>query len=308
MWYAEGGFLLLRRSGILNIQKWHYCVAVIIFLAFVFANGIPVNSDASALSASAGAKSSYSYPKNVFLPDGGLASDVSLKINQKNMLKIGHRGAAGYEPENTIRSFRKAVAFGVDEIELDVRFCKSGELVVIHDDRVDATTDGEGFVREKTLAELKKLNAGKGEKIPTLEEALDSVDKMAKVNIEIKDEGTAKPLAETIRRYIGEKQWTREKFAVISAIPNELRVFKELMPDIHTGIIGNPSPELLQTGREASTNSIDANFATVTEEFVGKVHAQKMKSIVWTVNREEDIARMKAYGVDGIVSDYPDKL
>jgi glycerophosphoryl diester phosphodiesterase len=292
----------------LNIQKWHYCVAVIIFIGLVFANGYPANSGASALYKPSIANGQYAYPKNTFLPEGGLAPNVSSRINQKNMLTIGHRGAAGYEPENTIRSFRKAIAFGVDGIELDVRFCKSGELVVIHDDRVDATTDGTGFVREKTLEELKKLNAGKGEKIPTLSEALSAVDKMAAVNIEIKEEGTAKPLAQMIRQYIFKKQWTPEMFAIISAIPNELRAFKELMPEVRTGIIGNPSPELLQSGREAQTNSIDANFATVTEEFVGKVHGQQMESIVWTVNREEDIARMKSYGVDGIVSDYPDKL
>ena len=92
-------------------------------------------------------------------------------------LKVGHRGARAYEPENTLRSFRKALELGVNAVELDVRRTKDGELVVIHDDKVDRTTNGRGLVNELTLEEIEKLDAGKGEKIPTLEEALEFLDK-----------------------------------------------------------------------------------------------------------------------------------
>src|SRR6056297_2287931 len=105
------------------------------------------------------------------------------------VLKIGHRGAMGYEPENTLRSFKKAIELNVDMVELDVYVCSSGELVVIHDDKVDKTTNGKGYVSEKSFDELRKLDAGMGEKIPTLQEVLDLIDKRAKVNIELKGKG-----------------------------------------------------------------------------------------------------------------------
>ncbi|MEM3426627.1 MAG: glycerophosphodiester phosphodiesterase family protein, partial [Thermoproteota archaeon] len=101
-----------------------------------------------------------------------------------SVLKIGHRGARFYEPENTLRSFRKALELGVDAVELDVRRTRDGELVVIHDAEVDRTTNGKGLVRELTLEEIRRLDAGKGEKIPTLEEALDFLDGRVKILIE----------------------------------------------------------------------------------------------------------------------------
>jgi len=101
-------------------------------------------------------------------------------------LKIGHRGAMGYEPENTLRSFKKALDLKVDMIELDVYVCKSDELIVIHDDKVDRTTNGQGYVVNKTFEELRTLDAGKNEKIPTLSEVLNLVNRKAKLNIELK--------------------------------------------------------------------------------------------------------------------------
>lgn len=91
------------------------------------------------------------------------------------VLRIGHRGAAGYEPENTLRSFKTALRLGAEMTELDVHICGTGELVVIHDESVDRTTDGSGFVRDMTLDELKSLDAGKGEKIPTLNEVFSTL-------------------------------------------------------------------------------------------------------------------------------------
>ncbi len=122
------------------------------------------------------------------------------------MLKIGHRGAMGYAPENTLGSFAKALELGVDGIELDVHVCKSGEVVVIHDERVDRTTNGKGQVKEMTLKELKELDAGKGERIPTLEEVLDFVDRRAFIDIELKAEGIGNSVADIVRKYIQEHE------------------------------------------------------------------------------------------------------
>ena len=110
------------------------------------------------------------------------------------LLKISHRGACGYEPENTLASFKKAIEINADMIELDVHVCKTGEVVVIHDEKVNRTTNGKGYVSQKNLESLKKLDAGKGKKIPTLIEVLDLVNKRVKVNIELKGKKTAERL------------------------------------------------------------------------------------------------------------------
>ncbi|MCX6735879.1 MAG: glycerophosphodiester phosphodiesterase family protein [Candidatus Parcubacteria bacterium] len=227
---------------------------------------------------------------------------------QSKFLKIGHRGAMGYEPENTIRSFRKAIDLGVDAVELDVRICESGEVVVIHDDRVDGTTDGMGFVRDKALEELKKLDAGKGEKIPLLTEVLDAVKKSAIIDIELKEVGTAGPVAEIIRQYILRRRWGYDLFIVSSFLPDELKDFKKLIPDIKVSLLGNSSRDLLLLGQKLLVSSLAVHYGAVTEDFIAEAHRKKMEVFVWTVNHENDIARMKSLGVDGIISDFPNKL
>src|ERR1700691_2371330 len=99
------------------------------------------------------------------------------------MLVIAHRGASGYEPENTLASFKKALEIGVDGIELDVHLSKDGNVMVIHDSWVNRTTNGIGRVENKTLKELQKLDAGNGEKIPTLQEVLDVINRKVLINI-----------------------------------------------------------------------------------------------------------------------------
>ncbi|MEM2375782.1 MAG: glycerophosphodiester phosphodiesterase family protein, partial [Candidatus Bathyarchaeia archaeon] len=115
-------------------------------------------------------------------------------------LRVGHRGAKAYEPENTLRSFMKALELGVNAIEFDVRRTRDGELVVIHDAEVDRTTDGKGLVSELTLREIKALSTEKGERIPTLEEALDFLDRKVKILIELKEVGIEEKVLEAVKR------------------------------------------------------------------------------------------------------------
>src|SRR5262245_29681827 len=120
-------------------------------------------------------------------------------MSKQPFLCIGHRGARGYEPENTLLSFRKALALGAPCIELDV-FAVGGQLVVFHDDRLERTTNGKGFLLEHSFEELRRLDAGKGEKIPTLSEVFAAVDRRAGINIELKGRNTAKPVADFVSR------------------------------------------------------------------------------------------------------------
>ncbi len=135
------------------------------------------------------------------------------------MLRIGHRGACGYEPENTLRSFNRALQLRVDMVELDVHVCRSGEIVVIHDSKVDRTTGGTGYVADKTLDELRTLDAGKGEKIPTLQEVLTLVNRKVKVNIELKGTGTAKPVFQLLEKHVRELGWSYGDFLISSFKP-----------------------------------------------------------------------------------------
>jgi len=118
-------------------------------------------------------------------PAHNLVASIELGAGVKILLKIGHRGAKAYEPENTLRSFKRAIELGVDAVELDVRKTKDNEIVVIHNSDVNKTTDGSGSVSDFTLEEIKQFVTENGEQIPTLEEVLDFVGKRVKILVEL---------------------------------------------------------------------------------------------------------------------------
>src|SRR5579862_1813792 len=153
------------------------------------------------------------------------------------MLKIAHRGASGYAPENTLASIKKALELGVDAIEFDVQLSKDGAVVLMHDLWLMRTTKRFGFVSHKTLKELNQLDAGKGEKIPTLEEVLDLVNRKVKVNIELKGKGTALPVSKIVSTYIQKKKWNYDDFFISSFHHQELREFKKLLPQVKIGAL-----------------------------------------------------------------------
>ena len=225
------------------------------------------------------------------------------------MIKIGHRGAMGYEPENTLRSFQKAIDLGVDMIELDVYVLKSGELMVFHDDKVDRITNGKGYLVDKTFEEIRQLDAGKGEQIPTLQEVLDLVDRQIKVNIELKGTETAEPVSHLILEYITNKGWSENDFVVSSFDHHELHLFKTLNPGIKIGVLIASIP----MGYARIAKDINAEFINPCLEFINdalvkNAHKSGIKVLVYTVNDPDDIKRMKALGVDGIFSNFPDRL
>lgn len=225
------------------------------------------------------------------------------------MLKIGHRGAMGYEPENTLRSFKKGLELGVDMVELDVYALKTGELVVIHDDKVDRTTDGHGYVMDKTFEEIKSLDAGDGEKIPTLQEVLELVDKKVQVNIELKGEGTAQPVAKVIDQYIKDKGWSGDHFIVSSFDHYELKEFNSLKPEIRIGALITGIPiGYCDYAEKVNAYSVNLNLEFINQKFVDDAHGRGLKVFVYTVNDKDDINRMKDLGVDGLFSNFPDRI
>ncbi|MFH1661748.1 MAG: glycerophosphodiester phosphodiesterase [Candidatus Falkowbacteria bacterium] len=225
------------------------------------------------------------------------------------ILKIGHSGAKGYEPENTLRSFKKAINLGVDMIELDVYICKTGEVVVMHDNKVDRMTNGSGYVDSKSLKQLKKLKIKKSEKIPTLREVLNLINRKTKINIELKGEKIASPVLSIIKEYVNKNNWSYDDFLISSFNHYELQKFNKLNKDIKIGALTYCIPiGFAEFAEKINTYSIHLSKDFINKKFVNDAHKRNLKVFVYTVNDIDDIKRIKKLGVDGIFSDYPDRL
>jgi len=229
-------------------------------------------------------------------------------MKTQRLFCFGHRGARGHEPENTLRSVRKALELGADGIEVDVYFVDD-QLVVIHDSTLGRTTNGSGFVMKKTFAQLRSLDAGLGEKIPTLTEVFDVVNRRAIVNVELKGPRTAAPVAGLIDDYVQQRGWNYEDFLVSSFDHAQLRVMRKLDPEIPIAALIEKVPrDLAAVAERLGACAINPPKDRVTPELVADAHRRGLKVFVFTVNEPRDIARMKSLGVDGVFSDYPDRV
>ncbi len=248
---------------------------------------------------------------------------------------FAHRGGAGLWPENTLFAFRNAWALGVDVLEMDVHITRDGHIVVIHDSTVDRTTNGTGRVRDFTLAELQALDAGyrftpdggktypyrgKGIRIPTLEEVFDAFPD-GRFNIEVKTDApdAVGPLADLIKRKGVEDRVIVGSFD--QAIVDELRA---RLPHVATfasqsevtafwvfqtlrlARAWRPVPDTLQVPTHHRLGGYDVTV--VTPGFVQAAHSLGVRVDVWTINDPDEMARLLDMGVDGIMTDYPDKL
>jgi glycerophosphoryl diester phosphodiesterase len=219
------------------------------------------------------------------------------------MMKIGHRGARAYEPENTLSSYKKALELGVDAVELDVRRTKDGEIIVIHDAEVDRTTNGKGLVSQLTLKEIKQFNTEKDQRIPTLEEALDFLDKKVKVLIELKETGFEEKMLKTIR-----KKGLEKNVIIVSFLEDALRKVRELNDIVETGLIYAKHKNPIKTASDLKANYLLPLYRFTHTADVQKAHQNGLKVIVWTINKPEEVAEYVKKGVDGITSDRPDIL
>lgn len=240
-------------------------------------------------------------------------------LYQGGLLNFAHRGASHNAPQNTLAAFRLALEMGADGVELDVQASKDGEAVVIHDFRVDATTDGHGAVKDKTLAELKELDAGSwfdarfaGQRIPTLEEVMIEVGRQLLLNIELKVRGFGNTglVAEVVR--LIEDHDLVHRVIVSSFNPLALRRVKKLNPHIPTGLIHcfDLPAHLLRTlllvlanpdALHPAKDLVNANYMRWAKERGYRVN-------VWTVDEPAEMKRLIALGVDGIITNRPDVL
>lgn len=222
------------------------------------------------------------------------------------MIKIlGHRGCAGLEPENTIRAFKRAIDLGVDLIEFDVRMTKDKKLVIIHDEKLDRTTNGQGFLRDFNFEEIRKFDAGKGEKIPSLEEAIDFLkNQKPTIVIEIKEPETTEEILKIINR-----EKIEDKVIIVSFWLEVLKKIKEIDPKIKTvTLFRKKVKNVIPLVKKIKTDGLGLEYHSIDREIVKDCHKKNLEINAWTVNKIEDIERIIKLEVDIISSDFPNRV
>ena len=235
----------------------------------------------------------------------------SIGINgQEKILNIGHRGAMGYEPENTLASIKKAIDLGADGFEVDVFRCLTGEIVLFHDKELNKLTNGEGLIEKKTLSELKKLNVlGTDHKIPTLKEVLNIIDKQVFVNIELKGKNTAKATLELLEEFINQKKISSQNILFSSFNWVELEKLRELNSNVKIALLTENDPLLaIEKAKTLKADAINPNYRDLNKKNIKIIHENNLKIYTWTVNNKSDIKKMKLLKVDGIITDFPDRF
>ncbi|MGQ9459729.1 MAG: glycerophosphodiester phosphodiesterase [Candidatus Bathyarchaeaceae archaeon] len=220
------------------------------------------------------------------------------------VLIIAHRGASAYEPENTLRSVKKAQDLGADMIEVDVRTSKDDHIVVMHDETVDRTTNGKGYIKDMTLKELKKLDAGLGERIPTLQEVAQLIRGKAQLVVEIKVPGIEKKVLQILKENELERQTL-----ITSFYHPVLRRVKELNPNMRAGVIIASRPmKPAQLALDANSNALFPRYVYVDSEMVEEAHKHDLAVYPWTIDILSEVEPLIKMGVDGIVTNKPDIL
>ena len=225
------------------------------------------------------------------------------------MLCIAHRGARGHAPENTLLAIDRGIQLGAPWVEIDVQLHPaSGELLVLHDLRVDRTTNGSGLLAELPLQKLRALDAGQGQQIPTLAEVLDLIQQRVGLNIELKTwGGTAAAVAQLLREYLDDG-WPADGLLVSSFHLPELWEFRQLLPEVPVGVLTCGVPlDWAGVASEFGAAALCVSAEFVDPKLVADAHARGLKLYVYTVNLPEDIAIMRGLGVDGVFSDYPER-
>ncbi|MEO3978317.1 glycerophosphodiester phosphodiesterase family protein [Streptomyces sp. CAU 1734] len=206
----------------------------------------------------------------------------------------------GVEPENTLRSFVRAERSGMDAIELDLHLSKDGALVVMHDAEVDRTTDGRGPIAEKTLSELRELDAGGGERVPVFEEVLEAV--RSPLQAEIKDVAAARALARVMldRDLVG-------RVTVSSFHDEAVAEIRSLVPGVRTVLIASRwSADIVDRAKAVRAGTLALNIRRLTLETVERAHGEGIGVIGWVVNTQEQLRLVRALELDGATTDFPE--
>tara|TARA_R110002051_G_scaffold52595_1_gene99808 strand:+ start:589 stop:1341 length:753 start_codon:yes stop_codon:yes gene_type:complete len=229
------------------------------------------------------------------------------KMNET--IVIGHRGAMGHETENTLASVQKAMDLGVDMIEIDVFKVKSGEIVVFHDETLDRLSNAGGRIEDYNMFDLKQVTLDGNHKIPMLQDVLKLINHKVPLNIELKGAGTADRVNFIIEYYVKERGWKLEDFLISSFNWDELRDMRKLNKNIAIAVLtdGNPA-KAIPVAKELGAVAINPHFKMLTEENIEEIKAEGFKIYTYTVNEPDDIEKMNDLGVDGIFTNFPERL
>ena len=230
--------------------------------------------------------------------------------NQSKQLVIGHRGAKGHLAENTLESIKKAMQLGADGIEIDVFRCLSGEIVLFHDEKLDKLTNGKGLIENTSLEELKKLKVmGTNHQIPTLNEVFDIIDNKTFLNIELKGSNTAKLSLEIVKQQINNNGFVKENILFSSFNWEELKGLRKLDDHINIALITEDDPLLaINPALNLKAVAINPSHKKLNKKVVDKIFSAGLKIYTWTVNNKNQIDKMKKLGVNGIITDYPERV
>ncbi|MEH7298711.1 glycerophosphodiester phosphodiesterase [Neobacillus drentensis] len=252
-----------------------------------------------------------------------MVSGITKERRGHSFIKIGHRGAAGYCPENTFASFNKALELGANYLEIDIQMTRDGELVIIHDPTVNRTTNGKGRVRDFTLEELQSLDAGSWfhsefskERIPSFNEFLNTYAGKVGLLIELKKPNLYPGIEEKIANELLKRDLAsgdNNQIIVQSFDQISMKRFHYLLPKIPIGILIKKTKINGLSNKELESY---VNFATyvnpkvtmVNKRLIRRIHQHGFKTMVWTVNKRSEKNLLKYYSVDGMISDYPDLL
>lgn len=223
-------------------------------------------------------------------------------MNEKykhDILLIAHRGASKIAPENTLKAFQKAIELEADYVEFDVHQSKDGEVVIMHDANTFRTTRHLGAIKNMTLKELKELNAGEGEQIPTLQELIELAKGKINFQLEIKDKGMAKKIVTILK-----DADVIESTLVSSFKHKELLEAQKIEPRLKLAalIIGINTYKIIKNAVKNKFNAIQPFYTFIRKSFIDSAHRNNIKINAWTVNSKETMRKLSEMGVDGIIT------
>ena len=216
-----------------------------------------------------------------------------------DILLIAHRGASKLAPENTLKAFQKAINLNADYVEFDVHGTKDGQLVIMHDDDTSRTTGQKGKISEMTLEELKQLDCGEGEKIPTLQELIDIAKGKIGLQLEIKAQGFAQPIVDALK-----KADLIDSTIISSFDHNELLQVQKIEPKLKLGalVLGIKKKSTIKEAIENHFYAVHPLYKFISGGFIENAHENNIKVNAWTVDTPSGIKKLVKRGIDGIIT------
>lgn len=232
-----------------------------------------------------------------------------INLQAQETLAYGHRGAMGHAPENTIASIKKALELGVDGIEIDVFKCKTGEIIVFHDKKINNLTNSKGYIEQKTLSEIRALKVNGKEPIPTLDEVLKYIDGTVNLNIELKGKNTSRGVLKVMESAVKNGKWKRNQLFISSFNWDELIAFRNLDHSYKIAVLTAKDPiKAMNTAKKLNAFAINPNYKKLNQSKIEIIQKNGFKIMTWTVNDKIQIEKLKQSRIYGIISDFPERI